>query len=82
MNRVLVLRVSFVVCVGLSVCSTLLAAYELNALTLTLAVVCALISFLHFRYDGSAREVTRVSTERHNKLPGAVAHQTHAEKYR
>ena len=79
MNRVL--RVSFVVCAGLSVCSTLLAAYELNALTLTLALVCAFISFLHFRYEGSAREVTQVSTERRDKLPAAFAPQTHAEKH-
>jgi hypothetical protein len=50
MNRVL--RVSFVVCMGLLVCATLLAAYELNALTLTLALVFAFISFLHFRYEG------------------------------
>ena len=49
MNRVL--RVSFVVCVGLSVCATLLAAYELNALTLTLALVCAFVSFLYLRYE-------------------------------
>ena len=34
-------RVSFVVCLVLFVCATLLATYELNVLTLTLALVCA-----------------------------------------
>jgi hypothetical protein len=45
-------RASFVVCLGVFLCATLLAAYELNGLTLTLALVCAVVSFLHFRYEG------------------------------
>jgi len=45
-----VLRASFVVCLVLFVCATLLATYELNALTLTIALVCGFVSFLHLRH--------------------------------
>ncbi len=45
-------RISFIVFHCLLVCAIILAIYELNALTLTLAMVCAIVTFLRLRQVG------------------------------